>query len=127
MEEYKHSDLTRIRIGCAMKVHRILGPGFPEIIYRRCLVIALTKLGLICEYELEKDIFYEGINVGCRRLDLIVNNIVIVELKAVSEMEALFYNQVLNYLKVFKMEVGLLINFGNTSLQYKRFANTKEK
>ena len=114
MEEYKHSYLTGIIIGCAMKVHRTLGPGFPEIIYRRCLVIELTKLGLICECELEKDIFYEGVNVGCRRLDLIVNNAVIVELKAVSEIEPLFYNQVINYLKVFNLEVGLLINFANT-------------
>lgn len=125
MEEYKHSDLTGMIIGCAMKVHRVIGPGFPEIIYTRCLLIELKKSDLICEAEVERDIFYEGIKVGCRRLDLLVNNMIIVELKAVSEVEPLFYNQVINYLKIFNMEVGLLLNFGNTSLQYRRFANSR--
>lgn len=123
MEAYKHSDLTGLIIGGAMKVHRVIGPGFPEIIYLRCLLIELRKHGLTCETEVEKDIFYEGIKVGSRRLDLLVNSIVIVELKAILELENLFYNQIINYLKVFRMEVGVLINFGNTSLQYKRFAN----
>ena len=125
MEDYKHSELTGKIIGCAMKVHRVIGPGFPEIIYMRCLLIELKKSGLSCEAEIEKDIYYEGIKVGSRRLDLIVNNTVIVELKAVTEVEPLFYNQIINYLKIFKIEIGLLINFGNTSLQYKRFANTR--
>ena len=125
MEKYRHSELTGMIIGCAMKVHRVIGPGFPEIIYMRCLHIELKKRGMACEIELSKDIFYEGENVGSRRLDLLVNGIVIVELKAIFELENLFYNQVINYLKVFKMEVGLLINFGNTSLQYKRFSNSR--
>ena len=125
MEEYKHKALTGKMIGCAMKVHRIIGLGFTEIICMRCLVIELRNAGLICESEVERDIFYEGTKVGSRRLDLLVENVVIVELKAVSEIEPLFYSQVLNYLKIFKIEVGLLINFGNTSLQYKRFANSK--
>lgn len=94
MEEYKHSDLTGKIIGCAMKVHRVIGPGFPEIIYMRCLQIELKNSGLSCEAEVEKDIYYEGIKVGSRRLDLLVNNTVIVELKAVTEVEPLFYNQV---------------------------------
>ena len=125
MEDYKHSELTGKIIGCAMKVHRVIGPGFPEIIYMRCLLIELKKSGLSCEAEVERDIYYEGIKVGSRRLDLLVDNKVIVELKAVTEVEPLFYNQIINYLKIFKIEVGLLINFGNTSLQYKRFANTR--
>ena len=125
MEDYKYSELTGKIIGCAMKVHRVIGPGFPEIIYTRCLLIELKKSSLSCEAEIEKDIYYEGIKVGSRRLDLIVNNTVIVELKAVTEIEPLFYNQIINYLKIFKIEIGLLINFGNTSLQYKRFANTR--
>ncbi len=123
METYKHSELTGIIIGCAMKVHRVIGPGFPEIIYLRCLIIELKKRGLTCEAEVPKDIFYEGENVGSRRLDLLVNGLVIVELKAIFEHENLYFNQVTNYLKVFKIEVGLLINFGSKSLQYKRFAN----
>ena len=125
MEDYKHSELTGKIIGCAMKVHRVIGPGFPEIIYMRCLLIELKKSGLSCEAEIEKDIYYEGIKVGSRRLDLLINNTVIVELKAVTEVEPIFYNQIINYLKIFKIEIGLLINFGNTSLQYKRFANTR--
>jgi len=123
METYKHSEITGIIIGSAMKVHRVIGPGFPEIKYLRCLVIELRKRGLICETEVPKDISYEGENVGSRRLDLIVNGLVIVELKAIFELENLYFNQVTNYLKVFKIEVGLLINFGSKSLQYKRFAN----
>ena len=125
MEEYKHSELTGMIIGCAMKVHRVIGPGFPEIIYMRCLMIELKKSGLNFETEVERDIFYDGIKVGSRRLDLIVENKVIVELKAVTEVEPLFYNQIINYLKIFKIEIGLLINFGNISLQYRRFANSR--
>ena len=125
MEDYKHSELTGKIIGCAMKVHRVIGPGFPEIIYMRCLSIELNNSGLNCKIEVERDIFYEGIKVGSRRLDLLVNGTVIVELKAVTAVEPLFYNQIINYLKIFKIEIGLLINFGNTSLQYKRFANSR--
>ena len=125
MEDYKHSELTGKIIGCAMKVHRVIGPGFPEIIYMRCLLIELKNSGLSCEAEIERDIYYEGIKVGSRRLDLLVNNTVIVELKAVTEVEPIFYNQIINYLKIFRIEIGLLINFGNTSLQYRRFANSR--
>ncbi|MBX2935057.1 MAG: GxxExxY protein [Ferruginibacter sp.] len=125
MEDYKHSELTGKIIGCAMKVHRKIGMGFPEIIYQRSLVIELKKAGIFCEKEVEKDIFYEGIKVGSRRLDLIIEKLVIVELKAITEVEPICHNQILNYLKVFNIEVGLLLNFGNTSLQYKRFVNTR--
>jgi GxxExxY protein len=61
MEEYKHSELTGKIIGCAMKVHSVIGLGFPEIIYQRCLLIELRKVGLFCETEVEKEIFYEGV------------------------------------------------------------------
>ena len=125
MPGYKYSELSGKIIGASMKVHRFLGSGFPEIIYSRCLVIELKKLGLLCETEIEKKIFYDEVDVGSRRLDLLVENIFIVELKAVKEVEPIFYNQVINYLKVFNIEVGLLLNFGNKSLQYKRFARSK--
>jgi GxxExxY protein len=125
MMDYKHADLTGKIIGCGMKVHRVMGPGFPEIIYMRCMIIELRNAGLFCETEVSKDIFYEGIKVGSRRLDLLVNDKVIVELKAVTEVEKLFYSQIINYLKLFSLEVGLLLNLGNTSLQYNRFANSK--
>ena len=107
-----------------MKVHRIMGPGYPEAIYMRCLIIELTNAGLHCQTEVSKEIIYEGIKVGVRRLDLLVEDLIIVETKAISELESRDYNQVLNYLKIFGFEVGLLLNFGNTSLQYKRFINT---
>lgn len=125
MPDYKYSELSGKIIGASMKVHSYLGPGFPEIIYSRCLVIELKKIGLICETEIEKNILYEEVNVGSRRLDLLVENSIVVELKAVVEVEPIFYNQVINYLKVFNIEVGLLLNFGNKSLQYKRFARSK--
>ena len=124
MSDFKHVDLTHMIIGCAMKVHRILGPGFQEIIYKRCLVIELEKSGLHCTCEIEKEILYEGANVGSRRLDLLVDDKVIVELKAVTAIEPLFRSQIINYLKVFKIEVGLLLNFGGTSLHFQRFVNT---
>jgi GxxExxY protein len=116
--------LTGKIIGCAMKVHRYVGCGFPEIVYHRCLIIELQKEGLLFESQCQKDIFYEGICVGKRRLDLLVDNKVLVELKAVAEIERAFYSQVVNYLKVFKLEVGLLLNFGKESLEFKRFINS---
>lgn len=125
MENYRHSELTGKIIGCGMKVHRIIGPGFPEIIYKCCLCIELEKAGLKFESESEIDVIYESMKVGSRRIDLLVEGIVIVELKAVTAVEGLFYVQLINYLKLFKKEVGLLLNFGNISLQYKRFANCR--
>ena len=123
MPDFKYSDLTRIIIGCAMKVHRYFGPGFPEIIYLRALVIELTELGIDCKCQLHRNVFYKERLVGSRRLDLLVNDVVVVETKAVTEIEPLFINQITNYLRVFNMKVGLLLNFGNLSLQFKRFAN----
>lgn len=124
-EQYKFADLTEKIIGCAMKVHRYFGPGFPEVIYQRALVIELEKLGLACKSEVEKDVYYEEHFIGKRRLDLFVEDKVLVELKAVSELDKAAFNKILNYLHVFKIEVGLLLNFGCESLQYKRFVNSK--
>jgi GxxExxY protein len=124
--ELKYQDITEKIIGCAMKVHRYFGLGFPEVIYQRALIIELEKLGLKCNSEVEKDIYYEEHFIGKRRLDLIVEDKVLVELKAISELDKGSYNKIINYLKVFKIEVGLLLNFGTESLQYKRFINTKQ-
>jgi len=118
---YKYSDITEKLIGCAMKVHSWFGPGFPEIIYQRSLLIELEKTGLQCKAEVDKDVYYEEVFVGKRKLDLIVEEIVLVELKALSEMDSSCYNQILNYLRLFKMEVAILLNFGAPSLQFKRF------
>jgi GxxExxY protein len=118
--DLKFSDLTRTIIGCCMKVHTNLGMGFPEKIYQRCLVLELKGLGLKYELEVDKPVHYLGKVIGRKRLDLLVENKVLVEIKAVSEIDKVYYNQVLNYLKIFGLEVGLLINFGKQSLEFKR-------
>lgn len=117
---YKYSDITEKIIGAAMKVHRYLGNGFQEVIYQRCLVIEFERSGLRFEREKEQTIFYEGINVGTRRVDFLVDQKVLVELKATIQLEHVHLAQAINYLEAFDLEVGLLINFGATSLQFKR-------
>ena len=120
---YKHSELTGKIIGCAMKVHTTLGNGFQEIIYQRSLEIELHKQGLLFSRELEMIIFYDEIEVGRRRVDFLVDEKVMVELKAVSKLEDIHLAQVLNYLEAYKLETGLLINFGSKSLEFKRITN----
>lgn len=124
VHELKFRELTEKTIGCAMKVHRHFGPGFPEIVYQRALMIELQAMGLHFQQEVERDIIYENKLIYKRRLDLIIENAVLLELKAVSELDKASYNQIVNYLRVFKIEVGLLINFGATSLEFKRFVHT---
>lgn len=102
----------------------VFWPGFPEIVYKRALMIELKKIDLSFNEEVERDILYENILVYKRRLDLIVENIVLLELKALKETDNGDFNQIINYLRVFNMEVGLLLNFGTPSLQFKRFVNT---
>ena len=125
-EEYKYSDLTGKIIGCAMKVHNTLGNGFQEVIYQRCLAIEMEKQGLKFKRELEMDIYYEGYKVGTRRVDFLVENKVMVELKALSKLEKVHIAQALNYLEAYQLEIGLLINFGSTRLQFKRLINEKK-
>jgi len=124
IQDLKHHELTEKIIGCAMKVHRHFGLGFPEIVYKRALIIELEKIGLKLKQEIEKDIIYDDRLIYKRRLDLIVEEVALVELKAIKEIDNGDYNQILNYLRVFKLEVGLLINFGAPSLQFKRLINS---
>jgi GxxExxY protein len=124
--QYLYSDLTEQIIGCAMRVHSFFGMGFPEIVYKRALMIELDKLGIKYQSEEERDIYYDGRLISKRRLDLIVEGKVLVELKAVKEVDKSYWNQILNYLKVFGLAVGLHFNFGAESLQFKRFTYTKE-
>jgi GxxExxY protein len=123
MEEYKHSDLTHKIIGCAMQVHSFLGNGFQEVIYQRALALELTKCGLGFQRELEIPIFYKDHiePIGLRRVDFLVEEMVLVELKALTLIEDVHLAQTLNYLRVYKIEIGLLINFGEKSLNFKRF------
>ncbi len=108
-----------------MKVHRTLGNGFQEVIYQRCLAIEFEKVGLKFARELAHTIYYEGIDVGTRRADFVVEEKIIVELKAVINLEDVHLAQAKNYVVAYDMPVGLLINFGNTSLQFKKIFNPK--
>ena len=122
MDTYKHGGLTQQIIGCAMSVHRSLGNGFPEVIYQRSLAIELRDCGLSFERELDLPVYYKEQQVGSRRVDFLVDACVLVELKAVSELTAVHYAQVLNYLSAYRLEVALLINFGLPSLDFRRVA-----
>ena len=124
-EKYKHSDVTEKIIGCAMKVHSTMGNGFQEVIYQRCLQIEMAKQGLSFEREKEMAIFYEGVSVGTRRVDFFVEGKVMVELKAVIQLEDVHPAQAINYLEAYGMEIGLLINFGARRLEFKRVHNNK--
>lgn len=106
--------------GCAMKVHNTLGNGFQEVIYQRCLAIEFERAGLGFVREEEKIIFYDGIDVGTRRADFILDNQVMVEIKAIIDLENVHLAQAKNYVKAYNLPIGLLINFGNTSLQFKK-------
>ncbi len=117
-------DITYKVNGCAMKVHNTLGNGFQEVIYQRCLAIELTRAGLIFAREVEQTIFYDGTEVGKRRADFIIENSVVVELKAVINLENVHLAQAKNYVVAYKFPIGLLINFGATSLQFKKIYNT---
>jgi GxxExxY protein len=121
----KHEDITKAIIGCAMTVHRFLGNGFQEVIYQRALEIEMQLQGLHFLREMEMPIFYREQQIGKRRIDFFVENLIMVELKAVIKMEDVHLAQAMNYLEAYKMEIGLLINFGARSLEFKRVHNNK--
>jgi len=121
----KYGDLTGKIIGCAMKVHATLGLGFQEVIYQRALAIEMQKQNLGFRREMEMTIFYDNIQIGVRRVDFFVQDTIMLELKAVSELNDIHLNQAINYLEAYNLPVGLLINFGSKSLSFKRVYNTK--
>jgi GxxExxY protein len=121
----QYEELTGQIIGCAMKVHSTLGNGFQEVIYQRCLAIEMAKQGLSFQREMEMSIYYENEYVGTRRVDFFVENRIMVELKALLELKDDHLAQAINYLEAYQMEIGLLINFGAKSLQFKRVHNNK--
>jgi len=122
---YKHSEITEKVIGASMKVHQKMRNGYQERIYHSCLSIELKKSGLAFSEEVELPIFYENTEVGKRRADFLVENKIIVEIKAVSELTDTHLAQALNYLEVLHLEIGLLINFGAKSLEFRRVINNK--
>ena len=123
----KYEEITHKIIGCAMKVHSTLGNGFQEVIYQKALAIEMEKQGLSFKREMEMTIFYEGIDIGTRRVDFFVEDTIMVELKALIKLEDVHLAQAMNYLEAYNLEIGLLINFGAKSLQFKRVHNNKIK
>jgi GxxExxY protein len=127
MKEEINDDLTYRIIGCAMKVHAVLGNGFQEVIYQRALAIEMANQGLSFQRELEMPLFYDGQSIGSRRVDFLVEQKVMVELKALIKMEDVHLAQGLNYLVAYKVDLGLLLNFGAQSLEVKRLRHPKNK
>lgn len=103
-----------------MRVHSTLGPGFPEIIYHRCLEIEFQEQNIQYESEKEVPVYYHENLVGKRRSDFLVEENIMVEIKAIKKLEEAEFAQSLNYLEAYLLDVGLLINFGSKSLEYKR-------
>ncbi|HLP49622.1 MAG TPA: GxxExxY protein [Chitinophagales bacterium] len=114
------NDITYKVNGAAMKVHNTLGNGFQEVIHQRCLAIEMEKAGLSFEREKEQDIYYDGILVGTRRADFIVEGQVVVEIKAIINLEDVHLAQAKNYVVAYNLPVGMLINFGSRILQFKK-------
>lgn len=123
VQTMKYEDITKRIIGCAMKVHSALGNGFQEVIYQRALEIEMRIDGLKFEREKELPVMYKGYKIGTRRVDFFVEDKVMVELKALIQLEDVHLAQGKNYLEAYNMEVGLLINFGAKSLEFKRLFN----
>jgi GxxExxY protein len=123
--EGAHTDLTHRIIGCAMEVHRTLGNGFQEVIYQRALAIEMAAQGLEFMREQEMPVFYKGVEIGTRRVDFFVAGVVMVELKALVVLEDVHLAQAKNYVEAYGLEVGLLINFGGRSLEFKRVFRTR--
>lgn len=125
--DYKYSDITEKIIKAAMNVHGILGNGFQEVIYQRALAIEFESMQIGFGREVSIPVYYKEVKVGERRVDFLVEDKISVELKAIVALENVHLAQAKNYLEAFNIEVGLLINFGATSLQFKRMFNNKFK
>ncbi|HEY5370728.1 MAG TPA: GxxExxY protein [Hanamia sp.] len=123
--EYPESELTGKIIGCALEVHKILGNGFQEVIYQRALEIEMRNQKLEFSREHEMEIFYKDENIGTRRVDFFVEGKIMVELKAIIQLEDVHLAQAINYLEAYNMKIGLLMNFGSRSLQFKRVMKPK--
>jgi GxxExxY protein len=120
---FLHGEISDRILKCAVQVHSAVGPRLPELSYQRAMAVSMTKEGLRFREEPEFEMFYEGVKIGCHRPDFIVEDAVIVELKAVKEMDRSIAKQMLTYLRVTELRVALLINFNAPiiSLGVKRF------
>jgi GxxExxY protein len=119
----KFEELTHKIIGCAMKVHSTLGNGFQEVIYQRAMVIEMDKQRLAFTRELEMIIYYDGKEIGTRRVDFFVDGKIMVELKALIKLEDVHLAQTMNYCQAYNLPVAMLLNFGAKSLEFKRVYN----
>ena len=124
-DKYKYSELTGKIIGCAMEVHRFLGNGFQEVIYQRALAIEMTLQNIPYKREYPVTVLYKGVNVGSRRVDFLIDKIISLEIKATTKMDNNHLAQAINYLEAFNLEIGLLINFGASKLEFHRLNNKK--
>ncbi len=124
-EQYKYSELTSKIIGCALFVHKTLGNGFQEVIYQRALGIEMRLAAITFTREHEMHIYFREEAIGTRRVDFLVEGIISVELKAITQLEDVHLAQAINYLEAYNLEIGLLINFGERSLRFKRLNNKK--
>ena len=125
MKKEIQDEVTHKIIGSAMRVHSTMGNGFQEVIYQRCLAIEMQKQGLSFVREQEMPVYYDGIQVSTRRVDFLVEEKVLIEIKALIKLEPVHLAQALNYLEAFKLKTGLLINFGAKSLDFRRLENKK--
>jgi GxxExxY protein len=123
--EYQHSETTKQVIAAAMAVHGELGNGFQEVIYQRALAWEMESRKMVFGREVEMPVYYQGMEVGMRRVDFVVDGKVSVELKALVKLDDVHLAQGKNYLEAFNLEVGLLVNFGAKSLEVKRLYNAK--
>lgn len=121
----KYEEITYKIISCAMEVHKKLGPGYPEYIYHRALIVEFKLQNLVFVNEYEIKIYYKGELIGLRKVDFLVENIIPVEIKAATEISDISIAQAKNYLESGGIEIGLLINFGASSLQFKRMINNR--
>ena len=124
-QELKYGDITEKIIGCAFEVHKFLGNGFQEVIYQRAMELEMPFENLFFKREMEMPVHYRNEIIGTRRVDFFVEEIVMVELKAIIKLEDVHLAQAMNYLEAYNMEIGLLINFGSKSLEFKRVHNNK--
>ena len=124
-DKYKYSELTSRIIGCAMEVHKILGNGFQEVIYQRALAKEMGLQNVNFNREFEMPIYYKEEHIGTRRVDFLIEDVVSVEIKALVKLEDVHLAQAINYLEAYNLEIGLLINFGSKSLEFKRLINSK--
>lgn len=122
----KHKELTHNIIGCAMEVHKLMGNGFQEVVYQRALAIEMGLQGISFSREHVMSLDYKGHDVGTRRVDFFVEDSIMVEIKAIIDLEDVHLAQAMNYVEAYNLEIGLLINFGAKSLQFKRVHNNNK-